>query len=390
MDPELPGKRPLPYGTTGRVMTHPVEGANPIGKGTTMQLWTTGVASPRASARTAARLEDAGWAGFQVVDSQNLSGDPYVALAMAATATTRLGLATGVTNTVTRHASVTACSIASVQRISGGRAYLGIGRGDSALAHLGRAPTRLGPFERYLRHLRLYLRGAAVPFEEIDIPTGIAPPMSELELADAPPASQIGWLSTGAPVVPIEVAASGPRVIAIAALHTDRLMFALGADTARLAWGIALAKETRRKAGLDPDGIAYGAYVNAACHENIGTARDLVRGGLTTFARFNVMHGTAAGPVSDSDRAVLKELRDSYDMRAHTRGDSRQAGVLTEDFIDRFAIAGPPAHVIAHIHAIAALGLDKIVMTGTRQGMSETDAAEAERLMEAKVLPAFG
>lgn len=57
-----------------------------------MELWTTGVASPRGSARTARQLEDAGWAGFQVVDSQNLSGDPYVALTMAATTTSRPGL----------------------------------------------------------------------------------------------------------------------------------------------------------------------------------------------------------------------------------------------------------------------------------------------------------
>lgn len=354
-----------------------------------MELWTTGVASPRASARTAKQLEDAGWAGFQVVDSQNLSGDPYVALAMAATATTKLGLATGVTNTVTRHASVTACSIASVQRISNGRAYLGIGRGDSALAHLGRAPARLGSFERYLRHLRLYLRGEAVPFDEIDIPTSVAPPMSELELADAPPASQIGWLSGGAPVVPVEVAASGPKVIAIAALHADRIMFALGADEARLAWGIALARETRVKAGLDPNGIAFGAYVNAACHPDIATARNLVRGSLTTFARFNVMHGTAAGPVSDADREVLHTLKESYDMRAHTRGDSRQAGVLTESFIDRFAIAGPPGQVKDRIQTLAALGFDKIVMTGAMRGVSESDAAEAKRTMETAVLPAF-
>jgi 5,10-methylenetetrahydromethanopterin reductase len=354
-----------------------------------MELWTTGVASPRGSARTAKQLEDAGWAGFQVVDSQNLSGDPYVALALAATATSRLGLATGVTNSVTRHASVTACSIASVQRISNGRAYLGIGRGDSALAHLGRAPARLASFERYLRQLRLYLRGEPVPFDDIDIPVAIAPPMSELELADAPQASQIGWLANGGPVVPIEVAASGPRVIAIAALHADRIMFALGADAARLAWGIALAKETRAKAGLDPNGIAFGAYVNAACHDDITVARDLVRGSLTTFARFNVMHGTAAGPVSESDRNVLRDLHDSYDMRAHTRGDSRQAGVLTEPFIDRFAIAGPPSLVTERLHELTALGLDKIVMTGAMRGVSESAAAVAKQTMEAKVLPSF-
>ena len=52
-----------------------------------MQLWTTGVASARGSARTAQEIEAAGWDGMLVVDSQNLSGDPYVSLALAATAT---------------------------------------------------------------------------------------------------------------------------------------------------------------------------------------------------------------------------------------------------------------------------------------------------------------
>ena len=44
------------------------------------------------------RLEDAGWSGAALVDSQNLSGDVYVALAMAAEATHRIGLSPGVTN----------------------------------------------------------------------------------------------------------------------------------------------------------------------------------------------------------------------------------------------------------------------------------------------------
>ena len=40
----------------------------------------------------------AGFDGMTVVDSQNLSGDPYIALVMAAKATERLMVATGVTN----------------------------------------------------------------------------------------------------------------------------------------------------------------------------------------------------------------------------------------------------------------------------------------------------
>ena len=282
-----------------------------------MQLWMTTVASARGAARTAQEIEAAGWDGMLVVDSQNLSGDPYVALALAATVTTRLGLGTGVTNSVTRHAAATATAITSVNRVSNGRAVLGIGRGDSALAHLGRAPARLPQFERYLRQLQTYLSGEAVSFDDIDIPHDVAPPMSELHLHDAPPASRIAWIAGGAKV-PVEVAASGPKVIAMAALHAERVMFALGADVERLTWGIALAKKTRQEAGLDPDGIAFGAYLNLGCHADMDAARGLVRGGLTTFARFSVMHGKTEVPASSGDQQVLETLRSNYDMKAHT------------------------------------------------------------------------
>jgi 5,10-methylenetetrahydromethanopterin reductase len=359
-----------------------------MGGGKNVQLWTTGVASARGSARIAQEIEAAGWGGMLVVDSQNLSGDPYVSLALAGAATTRIGLGTGVTNSVTRHAAATATAITSVNRVSNGRAVLGIGRGDSALAHLGRAPARLAQFERYLRQLQTYLRGEAVSFDEIDIPFDVAPPMSALELHDAPPASRIGWIAGGAKV-PVEVAASGPKVIALAALHAERVMFTLGADLERLAWGIALARQTRKETGLDPDGIAFGAYVNLGCHSDMAAARGLVRGGLTTFARFSVMHGKTNGPVSADDRAVLEALRSNYDMRAHTRGDSRQAGTLTDDFVDRFAIVGPPEHCIERLRSLEELGLDKVAISGGMRGAAADDIAVAKDLVARHVLPAM-
>jgi 5,10-methylenetetrahydromethanopterin reductase len=356
-----------------------------------MQLWTTQVASARGAARTAQEAEAVGWDGLLVVDSQNLSGDPYVSLALAAVATKRIGLGTGVTNSVTRHAAATATAITSVDRISNGRAVLGIGRGDSALAHLGRAPARLRQFERYLEQLQAYLAGDSVPFGEIDVPHEFAPPMSELHLHDAPPDSRIGWIAEGVKKgnakVPVEVAASGPRVIALSALHAERVMFTLGADVERLQWGIELAKKTRRDAGLDPDAIAFGAYINMGCHSDIEKARGLVRGGLTTFARFSVMHGKANGPVSAKDREQLETLVTNYDMKQHTRADSRQAGTLADDFVDRFAVVGSPDRCIERLKSLAALGLDKVAISGGTRGASAEDAAVNRDLVAKHVLP---
>lgn len=353
------------------------------------ELWTLTVSSPERAAASARRAEAAGWAGMAVVDSQHLSGDSYVALALAAGATDRLGLATGVTNPVTRHPAVTASAIASIQRISGGRAVLGIGRGDSALAHLGRAPAGVGVLEKYLIALQTYLRGGGIEFDALDFHERIAPPIDTLGLADTPSASRLHWLDRNAPKVPVEVAATGPRVIASAARHADRVMFALGADRERLVWGIDRARAARRDAGLPADGLAFGAYVNLVCHPDVEVARRLVAGGLATFARFSVMHGTVQGPVTDEQSRVLTRIHDGYDMRKHTRSDSEHTGGLTPAFVDRYAIVGPPEHCAGRIEELQALGLDKLVVIGPTAGADRTEAMRSVELLEKEVLPRF-
>jgi hypothetical protein len=48
-----------------------------------LELWTMGVAAPATAARSASG-GGGGWDGMLVVDSQNLAGDPYVGLTLAA------------------------------------------------------------------------------------------------------------------------------------------------------------------------------------------------------------------------------------------------------------------------------------------------------------------
>jgi 5,10-methylenetetrahydromethanopterin reductase len=349
-----------------------------------MQLWTLTNSSPTRASNAARRAEDAGWDGIYVVDSQNLSGDSYVALTAMALATTRLGLGTGVTNPVTRHPAITASAIASVQRLSGGRAVLGIGRGDSALAHLGKAPAGVRDFERYLSVLQRYLGGQRVPFTELAFHEQMAPDVATLGLADTPDSSVLRWLNDRDRKVPVEVAATGPRVIGVGATLADRVMLALGADPERLGWGVETASSAAATVGRD---VAIGAYVNMVCHPVLDTARALVQGGLSTFARFSVMHGTVRGTIKDDQKTVLEQLHDAYDMNAHTRGDSDQAGLLTPAFIDQYAIVGPPERCIERLKALAALGIDKVGVIGPTAGVNRDAAVQAEVLLAKEVLP---
>jgi len=346
------------------------------------EVWATGAGVPGLAARAAAAAEGAGYDGLALVDSQNLAGDCYVGLALAAKATARLRLGTGVTNPVTRHPAATAAAIAAVHAESGGRAVLGIGRGDSALAHLGYAPAAPAAFEHALRRIQGYLRGEEVPFED-------DANLATLGLADAPKASRLAWLPRDLPKVPVDVAATGPRMIGIGARLAERVTFAVGADPARIAWAIETAREARRKDGLDPAGLSLGAWVNVVVHDDPAVAKALGEGGLALIARFSAMHGTPVGPASDADRALLRRVHDAYDMNRHARTGSQQAALLDAGFAARFAVFGPPAHAIARLRELLALGLERLMIVGASIGADRAQARACEARFVREVLPAL-
>jgi 5,10-methylenetetrahydromethanopterin reductase len=370
------------------------------GDGEAVELWTPGVALPRLTARLARDAEAAGWDGMVLPDSQNLAGDVFVGLAMAAAATERLQLATGVTNPLTRHPAVTAGAIASIQAESGGRAVLGVGRGDSSLAHLGWAPAPVDVLESFVRRVQAYLRRDDVPFDESAARRGDVAggggggggrlrPIDELGLAAAPSASRLHWLRAEQAKVPVDVVASGPRVIAMAAVFADRVTFAVGADPERLRWAADTARAARRDAGLDADAISFGAYVNVVPHRDRARARELAAGSLASFARFSVMHGTPTGPVAGGDRDVFENIARSYDMGGHFRHGSPQSGALTDDFVDRFGIVGEPDECAGRlIELIRSTGLDRVVVVGPSAGADREEAAYAAACVREEILPA--
>lgn len=351
-----------------------------------MEFWTSTVAAPTRSAAFAREAEERGWDGMLVVDSQNLSGDPYLCLGLAADATTTLGVETSVTNPVTRHPAVTASSALSVQRLSKGRMVLGIGRGDSALAHLGRAPARLGWFERYLECVQAYLRGDEVDFERTGIPDEAAPPAEKLGLAHAPSSSAIRWIGDGKKV-PVEVAATGPKVIGIAARQADRVLLAVGADPKRIAWGIETARAAAEAADRDPQLLDLGAYVNVVCCDDPEVGRELGRATTGLFARFSVMYGDISGPADEQQADVFQKLHDRYDMNAHGHQGGQQTTALTDDFIDGYAVVGGPDHCASRLQQLAELGIHKFAVAGPNFAASSPEAQQAAARFTDEVLP---
>lgn len=361
----------------------------------TLEIWTAGAATPNRVGEMARRVEDEGWDGLALVDSQNLAPDPYVLLGLAAASTSRLRLATGVTNPLTRHPAAAATAATTVQAASRGRFILGIGRGDSSMAHLGLAPASPVAFEHYLVRLQGYLSAEEVPFEAEADGAGAAPTSSRLGLAGGPAASQIRWIAaaarSGLPKVPVDVAATGPRVIAIAARRAERVSFAVGASPVRLAWAIDEYRRGPAAAGGGPAGdpAALGAYLPVLVHPDRAVARQQISGGVASFARFSVMHGSVTGPAEEGSRVALEAVHEAYDMNQHFTHGSPQSRGLPPDVVDEFGIAGPPEYCVQRLQELAGLGLTKLILMGGGMGMDRDVLVQSRRLLSEQVLPAL-
>ena len=315
----------------------------------------------------AAGAEDAGWDSMWFADTQNLAADVYVSLGMAAVATSAIQLCTGVTNPVTRHPAVTAAAITSVQVASRGRAVLGIGRGDSSLGFLGQRPASPAVFEQYLTRLRAYLHGQ---------PADLDGTLSVNE-----------WIGTsGQAPVPIDVAATGPKITALAARLADRVTFAVGADVGRLTDAVGLVRAERVAAGLDPASLSVGAYINVVAHPDRVVARSLVRGSAASFAHFSGMAG-AARVTDESMAPTFAALGTGYDMADHARADSTHASTLTDEFLDAFAVAGPVDECVSRLSALMEVGLDRIVMVPGSRDADRVELMGSIGRMSEEVLP---
>ncbi len=305
--------------------------------------------SPGGTARMAEMLEGLGFDHIVFADTQNLTPEVHGQLMLAARDTARIQLGTGVTNPVSRDAAVTASSMMALQLESGGRALLGIGRGDSSMAKIGRRPADLQTFERYIEQVQAYMRG-------------------EVVIREGGEESRLEWIE-GLEITkpPLEVAATGPRVIEIAARHADQICFALGARPERLVPAIARAREAAERAGRDPDSLRFGAYVNCVIDDDVAAARDAIRGGLSVFAHFSGFRGMDLDALPEPMRSAAAHLRDHYDMADHARATGANAQALEDAFVEWFGIVGPAEKARERFLELGEVGLDLVrVVPGSR------------------------
>jgi 5,10-methylenetetrahydromethanopterin reductase len=350
------------------------------------EFWATmGVVRPSEIAAVAAQAEADGWDGFKIFDTQCLVGEAFVFATAAATATRRINLSFSTSNPATRHPSVAASATAALAEIAGRPVWFGVGRGDSALAYVGGAPASIEMFERFIRAVRAYLSGEAVPFDLI-APWRLTADVSTIRLGHAPEASSLTWLDPARPRAPIEVYATGPKAIGVAGRCGDRVALGLGGDVARLRWAMDLAREARAEAGLDPASLSFTAVVPTCVGHDHARTRHAIANLVASSARFSVISGKLVGPATAAQRQVYEAIGQRYDM-THHGGFGDQVNALTDAFIDDYAIVGPPTACVERIHQLAEIGIDAIMLGAPPVESTTREMRQSYDLLVGEVLP---
>jgi 5,10-methylenetetrahydromethanopterin reductase len=113
----------------------------------------------------AALAEDLGYARVWIFDSAPLWEDPFAHLSLAATRTSRIGLATAVLIPTERSVMAVASGIATIARMSGGRFRAAFGTGFTARYAVGKRPMTLDALFDYVAAVRGLLAGETVVSE---------------------------------------------------------------------------------------------------------------------------------------------------------------------------------------------------------------------------------
>jgi alkanesulfonate monooxygenase SsuD/methylene tetrahydromethanopterin reductase-like flavin-dependent oxidoreductase (luciferase family) len=282
-----------------------------------------------------ARLcEDVGLDFVGVADVQTLWPDLYMVLTAVAAGTTRIKLGPWVTNPVTRHITVTANCIATLDAISGGRAFLGIGNGDGAVRTIGTKPARFEELARAVGQIHDLSRGK--PVDGLN---------GAWTLATARGDVTVYWAAADERSL-VEGGRVADGVIVSGWLLPELL------DRARHHIG-----EGARAAGRDP-GVVEPIF-NTGLSIDDDRARAL-NAGKPYLARALARKSSLWLP--DWTEADMQAFRSRYDYHRHFRADHELSTLVPDHMVQRKAVAGTPEDCAELIRRVSAHGYTKLAL----------------------------
>ncbi len=311
---------------------------------------------PEPTGALAARAEDAGFEWIWAVDSPLLAGslfDPYVDLVSVAQRTRRVRLGPAVSPLSLRSPVATASAILSLDRISGGRAVLGLGTGGSALVTLGVSKREDRTYTTGARERQNELRDQVLLLRRLFAGEAISFGPREIQLDRPRP-------------IKIYLAASGPRMLRLSGAIADGVIIHVGVHPPIVRDAIARVRAGALEARRDPSEIDLVCSTYTAISA-VGDRRAdikhvkpeasffysitpqlLERAGFTVSRRF-------------PEKMPHPDMTHAYDWR---EAMAAAETYIADEVVEEFCLVGPPEDAVRRIQDLYGLGITQMYIRG--------------------------
>lgn len=291
---------------------------------------------PAGTVAARARLaESVGLDFVGITDGQMIWRDVWVCLTAAALATERIALGPWVTNPVTRHPTVTASALCTLDELTGGRAFLGIGAGDDSVKTINRRPSGHEDLAARVDLIRRLARGETVKAEPTD-----------LSLATARPSCP-----------PVYWAASAPRSFHFGAQRAEGVIDTGWLVPKMLGDAIRWIDEGADAGGRPRGSVARIFNSGVAVGDDGAKARNEAK----TYAAKGLMWKRSAD-VPGWSEARRQELIAHYDYSQHLATGQRAIDLVPDELITKKAVAGTPDEVVELLEMVLAAGYTHLAL----------------------------
>ena len=298
------------------------------------------------------QAESSGFAYGWIFDSHVLWQEPYPLLTLMAANTTRMRFGTCVTNPVVRDPTVTASLLATLNRISGGRMDIGIGRGDSSRRVMGKKPTTLENLEDAVRVIRDLNAGKRIVYEDHSI--------------------QMPWANGNVP--PVWVAGYGPKALRCAGRIGDGVVLQF-ADPHLIKWCLGFVRQGAEETGRDFSKTRVMSAAPVWISEDRATAREHVRWfpALVSNHVVDLVSRYKPEELPPELTGFIKD-RAGYNYLHHAEVGSSNAGFVSDEVVDRFCIIGGVKEHVRKLKELRAAGVTQFniyLMCGDEESQLE-------------------
>ena len=293
--------------------------------------------------------EDSGFKQLTLIDMPFVGRDVHTLMALSAQSTREILIGHGVTTPITFHPMSIANATASINELSGGRAFVGLGVGGPFETVLKR-PAPVKEMREVVQFIRKFMSG------------------EEAEYRGAKAHSE--WIRDP---VPIYLAAERPRMLQLAGEIADGVI-SIGTNPEWVRWKMAQVEKGALRVGRDPAEVEFWVRTMIYVADNKEDAREEVAPYPLAYGHLHTLFEQDTPEVNELRRGLeranpglieelasdSKRVASAYEPYGVERLDAPWAKYVTATLIDYFHLTGKPDDINERISVLGEMGVKNI------------------------------